>query len=435
MKILVISRTAWRKDNSFGNTYSNIFDGMADVKIANLYFGDGLPDGSAQNVIDYYRVSEKDIVKKILKKDNDNNGAGERVHSEVFPTISEGKHTKGIYENIIRIIKKNRCSLFYIVRELIWRFSSIDYSGILRFIDEFKPDIIFASFYYAIYTNRMIIFIKENRDIPLVLEAAVDIYTLKQFSVDPFYWGNRLWVRAAVKKTAALADRLYVISKNMKNDYKKELGVPTEVLYKFPDINRERYLYKADTEKEIVFLFTGNISSNRWKSLSTVGKIVAESGIGKLYIYTKTILTHRMRRALSYCELKEPISAEEVINKQNAADVLVHVESFDIKNKLEVRYSISTKIMDYISVGRCILAYGPAGIASMDFLKEEEVALVCNTKRELELTINRFRNNTDLISRCALKNHNYINELPQKSVLQNYLLNDLKRVISKSEYR
>ena len=36
MKILVLSSTPWTNDNSFGNSFSNIFEGIEDVEIANI---------------------------------------------------------------------------------------------------------------------------------------------------------------------------------------------------------------------------------------------------------------------------------------------------------------------------------------------------------------------------------------------------------------
>ena len=36
IKILVISRTPWDNNNSFGNTFSNLFEGMHNVEIYNI---------------------------------------------------------------------------------------------------------------------------------------------------------------------------------------------------------------------------------------------------------------------------------------------------------------------------------------------------------------------------------------------------------------
>ena len=61
----------------------------------------------------------------------------------------------------------------------------------------------------------------------------------------------------------------------------------------------------------------------------------------------------------------------------------MHVESFNLKNKLETRYAISTKVMDYISVGRCILAIGPSDIASTMYLDDRKLAYTARNKKDL----------------------------------------------------
>ena len=66
MKILVISRTPWRLDNSFGNTYSSIFSKIDDIEIAHIYLADGLPE-TEKVVKEYYQISESKIIKTFFK--------------------------------------------------------------------------------------------------------------------------------------------------------------------------------------------------------------------------------------------------------------------------------------------------------------------------------------------------------------------------------
>ena len=49
---------------------------------------------------------------------------------------------------------------------------------------------------------------------------------------------------------------------------------------------------------------------------------------------------------------------------------LLHVESFDQLNRTYVKYSISTKISEYLSSNRGVMAYGPHEVASMELLCE-----------------------------------------------------------------
>ena len=43
MKILIVSNSPWRNENSFGNSFSNIFEGIPDLEIANVYCKYGTP--------------------------------------------------------------------------------------------------------------------------------------------------------------------------------------------------------------------------------------------------------------------------------------------------------------------------------------------------------------------------------------------------------
>ena len=66
MKILMLSQYPWKKDNSFGNTYSNIFGKLEDVEIAHIYMMDGVPDKEAV-VKHYYQIPEKEVFQTSLK--------------------------------------------------------------------------------------------------------------------------------------------------------------------------------------------------------------------------------------------------------------------------------------------------------------------------------------------------------------------------------
>ena len=59
MKILILSSTPWTKDNSFGNSFSNIFEGLEDVEIANIYCKYGKPETDL--VSKFFQITEKSM--------------------------------------------------------------------------------------------------------------------------------------------------------------------------------------------------------------------------------------------------------------------------------------------------------------------------------------------------------------------------------------
>lgn len=426
MKVLVISRSPWRNDNSFGNTYSNIFDGMKDVTIANIYLADGFPDGRNQVVSNYYQIAESKILQSVR-----NLHESKQVGTEVTVN-SAALASKETLSNEIEIAKKKRWNILFIAREIIWKIGASNLQDMMDFIKKFEPDIIFLPFYYAQYVSNMALYILTQISVPLVLEASIDIYSLKQLSFDPFYWINRFAIRHTIRKTVNKAEKMYVISEKMKFDYERMLKIDCDVLYKFPEVSRRIVTYQGNAKADnLLFVYTGNIGTGRWKSLAMAGEAIANSGIGKLKVYTPTPLTRKMRKALKHCEVLPPVAPEQVCEMQNEADVLIHAESFNLKDRLAVRYSISTKIMDYISVGRCILAIGPRNIASMEFLDKNGLAIICDSKEEIVENIYFLKNHPDTVEKYAVRTMDYINSLPRRALQQENLRRDLLKTIEK----
>lgn len=428
MRILVISRSPWRNDNSFGNTYTNIFNGMQDVTIANIYLADGFPDGQNQVVTHYYQMSESKLLKSVR-----NFCKGKKVGNEVFIN-SIDSNSKEETSTKIAVVKKKRWSVFFIAREFLWKIGNTNLSEMIEFVKEFNPDIVFLPFYYAKYVSNMAMYILDRICVPLVLEASIDIYSLKQLSFDPFFWINRFAIRSTIRKVVKRAQKLYVISQKMKYDYEKMLKIDCSILYKFPEMSRKFETYKRNSiEKGLVFLYTGNIGNGRWRSLALAGDAIISSGVGKLKIYTPTKLTCKMRESLKNCEVYPPVVSDCVIKLQNEADVLIHAESFKLKERLEVRYSISTKIMDYIGAGRCILAIGSKDIASIEFLKKNKIAIICDSKKAITQKINFLKNNPNIVKMYADQTTEYINSLPTKAQQQENLRKELLNIIE--EYK
>ena len=61
LKIIIISHTPWDENNSFGNSFSNIFGSKLDYDIANIYCGTGKPNTNICSR--FFQITERDIVK------------------------------------------------------------------------------------------------------------------------------------------------------------------------------------------------------------------------------------------------------------------------------------------------------------------------------------------------------------------------------------
>lgn len=432
MRILIISRSPWRLDNSFGNTYSSIFRDMKNIEIANIYLADGIPEYEP-NVTAYYQVSEKRLMSSLkhpFAKDKVGNAV--KINSTQSDDISEKRES---YDAMLSVGKKRRWPILFLGREFLWKFGKIDYEGMSRFVADFHPDIIFLPYYYAAYVFRVALYLQKKFNLPMTGEAALDIYSLKQLSVDPFYWINRFYVRNWIRKAARHSALLYLISEKMRKDYTKYLKLPCKVLYKIPDFSRQQSEY-TELHSPLKYLYTGNIGANRWKTLSLLAKSIQLSGTGHLDIYSPTPITSAIEKSLvidGFSELHSPVTQDEVKELQNNADVLVHVESFDLANKMLVRYSISTKIMDYLCVGRTILAIGPSDIASIDYLKSNNAALVATSKKEIDEIVSMIKNNPEIIIDYSQKGLSFARTQMNSEEMKQALYNDLAQIIDEQK--
>ena len=121
--------------------------------------------------------------------------------------------------------------------------------------------------------------------------------------------------------------------------------------------------------------------------------------------------------------------ADELKQVLEKSDILVHVESFETSDISNVRHSISTKIADYLSSSRLILAVGPDELASIKYLKDNNAAIVIDTLEKIEEKL------TDVLVCKNLKEEAIIDNA-RKLSLKNHLMeensNKLLRILDKA---
>lgn len=432
MRILLLSLKPWRKDNSLGNSYSSVFGEMENVEIAHIFSFNEKPDYE-KNVKRYYQIKEDDVIKSVLSLKR-GKGVGKEVSLDSFlePKQKEHPQKKSFYSKVLSFGKKHHWMSLYWARELAWKFGNIDYKGLIDFVRDFNPDIFFLSFGNVFISNRLALYIKRQTGVPMIVHMQMDHYSLKRVSFNPLFWIDRFLKRRMIRKLAKETEVIYCISKRLKNELEDSLKVPCKVLYKIPDNKRSCEPYH-EIHEPIKFLYAGNIYANRWKVLSLLAECLKKEQLGHLDIYTANPITKEIGAKLNIegvSTIHGPISQDEVIRLQNEADVLVHVESFDLKNKLLVRCAISTKIMDYLSVGRSILAIGPTNIDSIDFLRDSNAAMIANSEKELIKILNDIKSDKNLLFDYSKRGVNYVREHLDANTMRTNLYNEMAQVVS-----
>ena len=421
MRILFISASPIQKEISIGNTFLNLFSDMEDVEFASVYTRAGKSDLSISRG---FCITEKMLIKNLIGKGS----AGK----EVKQSLSENKDNKS---NTVTFIKKKRWNIFFLAQNLLWYVGRWKSKALREFIEDYNPDIIFTVFSDKIYLNRMILHIAKLTKKPLMVYAWDNNYSLKRLCFSPIDWIGHFCNRHYMKKVAKKADKLYVISNLQKVDYEKAFHKPCTVITKAEDFSKEPSL-KSDFSVPFRLAYTGNLYANRWKSLEKLVNVlerINREGIqAQLDIYTATPITKEMEKALNregISRLLGAVSSSEVEKIQQEADILVLAEPVDLKNRLTVRQSFSTKIVEYLKAARPIVAVGAKNIAPFKHLLENDCAIVADNEEELyEKLLLAFKDTNKLHEyalqayMCGRKNHD---KKQQKELLSQ----DLVRLI------
>ncbi len=283
-----------------------------------------------------------------------------------------------------------RWEVFFLARNILWDLAEWKNEQLDSFIEDFEPDIVFGTLTYMPNINKMMTYIKKKYNIPLVVYAWDDVYSLKQFSLSPFYWLRRFSQRKWIKACVAEADCLYTITDLMKKEYSQYFNKECKLLYKgyyfYEKPVRSR---ECDEGIDLVFM-GGNLGAGRWRTLAKLVEVLQRISTNEskatLRIYSLSPISKKMEKMLAVDKVSSimpVVPNEEVLLTMESADILVHVEPLSLKDRLFYRLSFSTKIVDYFYAGRCILGLGKQ-TASMDYLIRNDAGIVVDDIRELQ---------------------------------------------------
>ncbi len=396
-RVLVITRGAWNSSNNTGNTINNLFAGNPDFELYSLYLRSEEVDDTCP-CHGIFRITEGQLINNLLHGQT----CGEVVNAE------NNRRRNVREDNAYKISKKVNLYTLWWVRELLWSIGKWNNEAFKHYIRSVSPDIVFMPVFGCFYPHKILQKIHELTSAKLVLYHADDNYSLRQFNFSPAYWLYRLRLRYWVRNSVKIASANYAISSIQRDDYQRSLHREFKILQKFSDFSLKP-IYPTSARESVKLVFSGNVSSGRWRTLAQIGRaldeINSDGNIAHLDIYTGTELTKRMLKALDCrsVNLKGFISSSEVAEVQANADILVHVESFKFKNRLEVRQSFSTKIVDYLNRAKCILAVGPLDVASIRYLYENEAAYVVSDLNSLTIKLENLLTSENLIREYAEK--------------------------------
>lgn len=382
-KLLIIAHNPFSQTSNNGKTRTLVFDGWPKDRIAQLFFRNERPDFTVCH--NFFRITDESLLHR--RKPEIGNKIDENKSSNC-PVDLERKAVS------IQSFLKTR-SIVAFFRNCLWAFDKWNNDRFNKWVLSFAPEVIFLSGGPFIQGYRIAYTISSRLRIP-IFPFFGDDYLTTNFSLDAFKWLNYLWLRKSLNRVLKNTPSVLVIGEDMNKHYTKLLRVncttvmtPTRRL-KYSDYSGDE---QRRNDNELHLAYFGGLHLNRWKSLRDLGKaIIAVNEKSKvnitLSIYSNKTPDEKILRRLvhkPYTRFVGSVNERQIAEEMSKYDVLVHAESFDHDARRKTKFSISTKIPEYLETGKPILAIGPKEIASIRYLTQYETAYVIDTSDQIKV--------------------------------------------------
>lgn len=420
-RVLIISVDPFNRENATGITLSNLFDGWNKNDIAQIYIADKTPSNdvctyffhlsASFSPIDYYLRKFLSVLKK------------------------QSKEIISVPAAVANVQKRNLKHSFHLNCRAIADYSLLILpQELCDWIAKFKPDVIY-SMLGSVRMINLVSMIAHIAKVP-ILPHFMDDWTNTLYQQNELAGLARFCFEKKLISFFSLTRGGLCISQAMSEEYEKRYALP---FYTFGNSVDDAFFcqpIKSVETKTLTILYVGGLHLNRWQSLLMVAQAIEKAEIHNKKILLKIYAPEKDLKL--YCDYFKPFSNTECVGSLKSeavfatlkkADVLLHIESFDENYALYTKYSLSTKIPQYMASGKPVLAFGPAVLASIAHIRETKAGFVIceNNLHVLQNKIQTFLNDETLLFSCANNGFSYATHHYLKSnnsvLLQNILKN------------
>lgn len=401
-RILIFTVNAW---SNVGGTYtfSSLFRDYGSQYLANICIRDQSPDSKLCSR--YFRISEQKILGRYFNP-----------FIKTGTEIKIGEINKSDNTNRKPHAGESRRNFFLLLmREIMWKLGFWKSRELKEFLDDFSPQIIVYAMEGYVHLNRIVRYSIKRTGARAIGYFWDDNFTYKQYTG---FWFKilRFFQKRELKKCVKITDGFWAISPKTKKEADQVFGIDcvliTKPIYEFKklSISNVRQPYKI--------MYTGNLLIGRLNTLTALIDILDTINVEAIYfeleVYTQTNIGEKCIERLSrpWCKFFYNIPQSVISDKQATSDILVLLEDIYGGNRKVARLSFSTKITDYFAAGKCILAIGDEDIASIEYLKSEDSAIIASNKEEIFQKLTDIMKNPKLITdfqkkafECGVRNH------------------------------
>lgn len=267
---------------------------------------------------------------------------------------------------------------------------------IISKINKFAPTIIYTqgySFRLLKYTNK----ISKKISCPILIHT-LDDWISTQFENDyltsiPFRSCNKL-----LKKILNNDIKHLVASPKMEDYMKEKYGGKYSFVMNCCDFTP--YI-KIDKNPIMKIVYTGGLMLERYlvldKIASSIKKLNENEKIFELHIYAPASHIELYNESFnSEIFFHYSVSSKEVNNILMKSDILIHVESFSDNVIGFTKYSLSTKIPEYLASGKPLIYFGPNNVGVGEFLFKNDIGISVENEIDFEKALLSFYEDDDV---------------------------------------
>jgi hypothetical protein len=400
IRIMVFSVPSWNSKVG-ANSWATFLSKYDPKHIACVCLRDETPDSTVCGR--YFIISENRVISSALGKKID---TGYEVPAKTNSNMDSTN--TDLHEHITRYQKyqKKRRYLMLLARELVWKLGKWKTKEFDAFLDSFHPNLILHSMDGYIHMNDIVAYALKKTGAKSIGYIWDDNFTYKLSKSIGFCF-YRYLQRRSLKELAKITDSFFSISDITKQEADAFFRINSTIITK--PLNSTPVFFDNEYTVPFKIVYTGSLIIGRNSSLKKVIKqIDAINACGIVFVldvYTNTMISEEERRLLSrpYCVIHEAITQEEVFKKQREADILLFLEAIDGKYSNNSRLSFSTKITDYLSAGRTILAIGKRNEMPLMYFAKTDSALVCSDDEQIRETLELIASNPNVLNVYAQK--------------------------------
>jgi hypothetical protein len=419
MKILIVADEVWNDKIHGNNVLSNWFEGF-NAEFAEIYCSPGVPLNNCCE--QYFQVTDMMMAKTLFR----NKKAG-RVFRITPKEMSQQKMISQYeHKRLYDFMKSISTESVRVIRDLIWLYGKYDIDLLKKFIMDFNPDIVFCPRLLTHKLLRLEKLVTSMVEVPIVAFTGDDEFSFRQIRFSPVFWVRRYLFNRSFKKSAKIYDYYWMHSEEQAAEYQNKYNLKTGLLFKSGNFSSD-YIVK-NINVPIRMIYAGRLYCNRWQTLIAISqalKIVNNNELKIiLEIYTKDKLNSRQKKVLDdkYSTFyRGSVSASKLSDIYKNADIVLHVESFDLKYKLVTKVSFSTKIIDCLSYSCAVMAIAWEKQTGFKYLKENNAAFCISNKEDILPTLQKIVTNPDLISEYRYKAWEFGKKYHNRFLIQNYI--------------